>query len=328
MTINPLPPTFSSAYPNLALERLGARIDSCSDEFFAPAIRCLDPSDPIFIPAKYDDHGKWMDGWETRRRRSSNPDHDWLVLSLGAPALLEGVNLCTRHFTGNYPPHASLEASSTKDSTSNWTTVIPTVDLGPDQDNWYPIDQPGPWRHLRLKIRPDGGIARLRVYGQFVHDLKEGDETNLTALLNGARIVGYSDAHFGVPTNMLMPDAGINMGDGWETARRRGPGHDWALIALGCAGTPARIVIDTAFYKGNYPASCDMQATWLAADTSDQQLRTDAQNWPQLTASTTLGPDCVHEIAVPDPRKISHLLLNIYPDGGVSRLRVYGSAQP
>ena len=316
----------ASLYSNLALERLGLRVLGYSDDFFAPASRLFSPSEPVFIPDKFDDHGKWMDGWETRRRRGADTDHDWLIFALGAPAMIHALNLSTRHFTGNYPPFAAVDASHSDVDDDGWTELIPKAALSPDNDHWMATGNPGPWRRLRLRIYPDGGLARLRAHGVFVNASSPGERIDLAGMLNGARVIGYSDAHFGKPDNMLLPDSSLNMGDGWETARRRVPGHDWAVIELGCPGIADLASIATKFFKGNYPASCRLQASF-SEDKDEKKLVAESAGWPQLLDMRDLAADSVHKFDIERKKKISHLRIEIYPDGGISRLRLWGEAQ-
>ena len=315
-------------YPNVALERLGTRVTGCSDEFFAPAKRIISPLAPVFVPDKYDDHGKWMDGWETRRRRVSNPDHDWLEVELGSPCVVSGINISTRHFTGNHPARALVEGGSASNESDGWTCILGKSELAANSVNYFEVTEQGPWDRFRLKIYPDGGVARLRIHGLFVHTLKDGDEADLACVLNGARAIAYSDAHFGEPGNMLMPDKGINMGDGWETARRRGQGFDWAIVELGCPGVPSKVTVDTSFFKGNYPDRCDVQAGSVPSGTEAHELIELSGNWRSILPETKLGPDQTHVFDVNEGSPVSHLRLNIHPDGGVSRLRVHGVARP
>lgn len=312
---------------NLAQPQLGAAVIAVTDEFFAPGERLIDPRPPIFIPDKFDDHGKWMDGWETRRRRDAGHDH--CVIRLGRPGVIHGIEIDTRHFTGNYPPAASVEACRTAgdpDRGTAWTPIVPTVDLKGDDRRFLPVEDDATYSHLRLHIYPDGGIARLRAYGEVRVDEERlrGIETlDLAALEHGGRIVACNDAHFGSPWNLLSPGRGRNMGDGWETRRRREPGHDWVIVALGCAARIERIEVDTAHFKGNYPDRCSLQAANAAAST-DHALITQSMFWPEVLALQALQADTQHAFALSAADPVTHIKFNIWPDGGVSRLRVHG----
>lgn len=320
------PPPFTTQYPNLAQERLGCLVIDASDEFFADKSRLISPTDPVFIPDKFDDHGKWMDGWETRRRREGG--NDWCIIKLGQTIEIAGIDIDTSHFTGNYPPACAIEISSdTADTTSdtiNWQPFIAQMPLKGNSHHYIKT----PFvrgRYLRLSIYPDGGIARLRVYGRVIPPPNPTETIDLIALVNGGRVIEVSDSHFGAPNNMLMPHRGINMGDGWETRRRREPGNDWAVLALGTAGIISRIEVDTAHFRGNYPAAFSLYAAHVP-QLDDTACVTASTSWQPLFAKTPLTADAEHcyteGILINDP--ISHIRFNIYPDGGISRLRLFG----
>lgn len=321
-------PDFTTRLPNLALERLGCQVVAASDDFFADKSRLISPAPPVFIPDKYDEHGKWMDGWESRRRRDSG--NDWCVLRFPQAIEIEGVDIDTSHFTGNYPHAAALEISqqATDDiSDITWQPLIAQTPLQPDSHHYIKTAGQSA-TFVRLSIYPDGGVARLRVYGRMQSNITAGSECDLISLENGGRVIAVSDSHFGAPDNMLMPGRGINMGDGWETRRRRDPGNDWAVIALGVPGVAKKIVVDTAHFKGNYPASFSINGAFKP-DLHDAATVASSIFWQPLLPQTPLQADNVHEftegILLTEP--ITHLRLNIYPDGGVSRLRLHGIAQ-
>ena len=327
-------PDFARHLVNLASTRLGAKALSCSDDFFAPMERMLQDSEPVFIDGKYDDHGKWMDGWESRRRRGGGYDH--AVIQLGTRGLIRGLDIDTRFFTGNYPPEASLEAADASASESaedlNWREILPRTNLQGDRHHYLPITDDLPATHVRLNIYPDGGVARLRVFGEPLPDasrLKSGEVVELSSISNGGRIAGFNDAHYGNPWVILLEGRGINMGDGWETRRRREPGNDWILVRLGLAGIVERIEVDTAHFKGNYPDQCSVQGA-LIQDQGDEALVEIAQTWPELLPPQKLEMDHQHFFASDALNPIgvvNCLRLNIFPDGGVSRFRVFGKPQ-
>ncbi len=314
---------------DLVQPRLGGRVLAVSDEFFASKDRLIDPAPPEFFPGRYDDHGKWMDGWETRRRRSGG--HDWCVIALGLPGRVRGVDIDTSHFTGNFPAAASLEGCRVvgePDPATEWAELLPTTELGGNRHHFRSIADERPWTHLRLHIYPDGGVARLRVWGEVDRIWSPRDaETvcDLAAIENGGRAVAWSDAHFGAPHSLLLPGRGRDMGDGWETRRRRGPGFDWVIVALGCAGVVEQIEVDTAHYKGNYPDRCAVSAV-LTAEAAIQPLVAGSIGWRPLLPEQGLGADAQHrfrgELLPVGP--VSHVRLDIFPDGGVSRLRILG----
>ena len=247
--------------------RLGARVTFATDEFFGAKERLIDPADPVFIDDKYDDHGKWMDGWESRRRRE--PGHDWCVVRLGIPGVIHGFNVDTSHFTGNYPPQVSLEACVSDEETpeDGWVEIVPQTDIRGDAQNYLDVRDDTVFTHVRLHIYPDGGVARLRIYGEIRADFTDVDGyVDLAAVEHGGRPIACSDQHYGSVHNLLAPGRGRNMGDGWETARRRGPGNDWVIIALGQPGVIERAEIDTAHFKGNYPDRVSLEGAMFDSD--------------------------------------------------------------
>ena len=308
--------------------RLGADVVFASDDFFAPKERMLDPAPPVFKVGEFDDNGKWMDGWESRRRRDGGHDH--AIVRLGVPAIVRRVDLDTSFFTGNFPPAASIEgcvsAERIPDPASEWLPLLAKADLRGDRHHLFELSDDRPLTHLRLNIFPDGGIARFRAYGIIVFDWSAhgGDVVDLAALGHGGRALAWSDSHYGAPNALLAPGRGVDMGDGWETRRRRGPGHDWLLLRLGHPGRIESVIVDTAHFKGNYPASCSLQAA-LAGDTETEMLVAQAQDWPQLLAQRALSADGEHVFdALGDLGAVDHIRFNIHPDGGVSRLRILG----
>ena len=312
------------AWIRLEQPRLGTRVTHASDEFFAAKERLIQPADPVFIADKYDDHGKWMDGWESRRRRT--PGHDSCVIRLGVPGVVHGFDIDTRYFTGNFPPQASIDACTGDDDVpeSGWTEIVPRTDLDGDAHNFVPVSDRNTWSHLRLNIYPDGGVARLRVYGEVRAELEAGaGVVDLFALKNGGRALAASDEHYGSMHNLNLPGRGTNMGDGWETARRRGPGNDWVIAALGRPGIVERVEVDTAHFKGNYPDRVSVEAALLARH---DEAMPDSKRWQTLLPESKLQMDQQHyfekELATLGP--VSHVRLSIYPDGGVSRLRLVG----
>ncbi len=323
-------PLFARNAINLASPRLGAEVLSATDDFFADKSRMLSDAPAVFDPDKYDANGKYMDGWESKRRRQGG--HDSCIVRLGARGVVKGVDIDTSHFTGNFPPAASLEACVSAGDPGDgtlWTEILPAVSLGPSAHHFHAVTSGEAWTHLRLHIYPDGGVARLRVYGEPVPDWEGKDRAaqhELSLANNGGRIVAYNNAHYGSVWTLLTLGRGINMGDGWETRRRREPGNDWIIVRLGAAGIVERIEVDTCHYKGNYPDRCSLQAA-LVDKATDQSIVTEAMFWPELMGEQTLQMDHVHGFSGADIRKlgpVNHVKLNIFPDGGVSRLRIFG----
>lgn len=319
---------------DLASERLGGAVLFANDEFFAPKENLLKPSAPVFIEGKYTDLGKWMDGWETRRRRT--PGFDWCIIRLGLPGIIRGIVVDTSFFRGNYPEQCSLEACAvagqpeviqlTSEATE-WTEILPQSQLKGDSQNPFAVNNEQRFTHLRLKIYPDGGVARLRVYGEVVPDwdaLKRiGGQTDLAAVENGGLVLSCSDMFFGHRHNLIMPGRALNMSDGWETKRRRGPGFDWVIIKLGAVGHIQRVEVDTSWFKGNFPDSCSLESCHAAEGSIDDPTFA----WHELLSQTKLQAHTRHffEEELNEVGPASHVRLNIFPDGGVSRLRLYGT---
>jgi allantoicase len=321
---------------DLASERLGGAVLYANDDFFAPKENLLKPSAPVFIEGKYTDRGKWMDGWESRRRRT--PGFDWCIIRLGLPGIVRGVVVDTSFFKGNYPEQCSLEACALEGQPDveqltseaiEWTEILPVSQLQGDWQNPFPIQTEARFTHLRFKIYPDGGVARLRVYGEVVPDwaaLARRGEVDLAAAENGALVIACSDMFFGHRHNLIMPGRAADMSDGWETKRRRGPGYDWAVIKLATKGVIQRIEVDTSHFKGNYPESCSLEA--CDAETEVEGIKAwSSKSWKEILPRTKLQAHTRHfyEQEVKDVGAITHVRFNIYPDGGVSRLRLYGT---
>jgi allantoicase len=326
---------------DLASSRLGGRALAASDDFFAPKSNLVKPTPPVFIPGKFTSRGKWMDGWESRRRRTAG--HDWCVIALGVRGVIQGVDVDTAHFSGNHPTHCSIEVLDAAGDAGRpsprrtaledapWTTVLGQSALAGNSHNVFALVDSRPWTHVRLNIFPDGGVARLRVYGQATIDWprlrRAGRMLDLAAIVSGGMVLSASDMHFGAKDNLIMPGRATNMGDGWETRRRRGPGHDWAVVRLGAPGVVRRVEIDTHHFKGNYPDRGSLDGC-LAPD-GDTDAPGNAP-WREILPQTGLRPNHRHffsrELAGIGP--VSHVRLNIFPDGGVSRLRVHGTLAP
>ena len=317
-------------YLNLADARLGTVALSVSDDWFADVNRLFQHGPAVFKPDVFDDNGKWMDGWESRRKRHEGYDH--AIIRLGVPGTLKGVDIDTSFFTGNFPPSASLEgcflASGDPDDSTVWDEVLGAVELQGDSHHYHRIDADRPYSHLRFNIYPDGGVARLRVYGIPYKDWSQIDTSqaiDLCAALNGGRAIACSDEHYGQMGNLINPGRAAVMAEGWETARRRTPGNDWVIIALGVPGEVERILIDTLHYKGNYPDRVSIQGAWVKGGT-DGQIETQSLFWRELLPPQKTEMDREHnyQSELMSLGAITHVRLNVFPDGGVSRLRLFG----
>jgi allantoicase len=327
--------------PDLAAERLGAAVIAANDEFFAHKEALLKANPPEWREGAYTERGKWMDGWETRRRRS--PGHDWAIIRLGIPGIVRGVVIDTSFFTGNFPEYASLDAcffagifpsppsspsslsSLSPPSSLSWKPLLPKSQLAGNAANLFPVS--GKSRrvtHLRLNIYPDGGVARLRVHGDVVPDesiFQPGREVDLAAIANGGFVVSCSDMHYGHPQNLIQPGRSTHMGDGWETKRRRGPGHDWSIIRLARRGVIERVELDTDHFKGNAPGRCLLEYTDARGS-----FNAETAKWQGLLPKKALEPHARHSWDAARSKPATHVRLNIYPDGGVARLRLFGRA--
>lgn len=328
--IDPAAPEFVRRCINLADARLGAEALLASDEFFAAKERMLNPEPAVFVPGRYDANGKWMDGWESRRRRG--PGHDWCVVRLARPGRLQGVDLDTSHFTGNFPPAAALEGCFLRvgddPAQMQWRQLLPAVNLGGNRHHYFELHDSGLVSHVRVNLYPDGGLARLRLFGLPEFDPAAVDHDgriDLAAALNGARALAANNEHFGRAGNLLLPGRGLNMGDGWETRRRREPGHDWCIIQLARPGSIEAIEVDTCHFKGNYPDRCSLQAALVEAGTVES-IVTQSMFWPELLPEQPLRMDHQHFFGheISPHTAVSHVRFNIHPDGGVSRLRLHG----
>lgn len=321
---------------DLASEKLGGAVLYANDDFFAPKENLLKPAAPIFIEGKYTDFGKWMDGWESRRRRSPRLDEtfDWCIVRLGLAGVIHGVVVDTSFFRGNFPSHCSVEVCAVDGQpdveqllgdTTEWTEILPQSELEGDAQNLFTVNFPQRATHLKLKIYPDGGVARLRIFGEVVPDWealrRRSSEIDLAAVEHGGTVLQASDMFFGHKHNLIMPGRAADMSDGWETKRRRGAGYDWCIVKLGTAGTIERVEVDTSHFKGNYPDSCSIEVGNANDDTNF-----DAIVWQELLPNTRLQAHTRHIFAdeLKNCGTATHVRFNIFPDGGVSRLRLYG----
>lgn len=320
---------------DLAAERLGGKVLFATDDFFAEKENLIKPGRGIFITDKYTDRGKWMDGWESRRKRT--PGHDWCVLQLATTGVIKGFDIDTNFFLGNHPPHASIEAAVIDDASNiddwnkiNWDEILPKSPLDPGSQNFYDCKTEKPFTHIRLHIYPDGGVARLKIYGEVVKDwskLDSSKEIDLAAAINGAKAIACNNMFFSSMNNLIMPGRGINMGDGWETKRNRTPGNkDWVILKLATTGIIDRILVDTCHFKGNYPDSCSIEG---CLSENDEGVISGDVNWQVLLSQQKLSADNEHnfEKEVINHGPFSHVRLTIYPDGGVSRLRLFGKVK-
>jgi allantoicase len=306
--------------PDLASRLLGGGVVDANDEFFAARDNLVDPRPPGFTPRTFGPKGQVYDGWETRRRRE--PGHDHAIVRLGVAGVVRGVVIDTAFFTGNFPPHASVEACGVEGypspdelaANAGWVTLVPPSPLEGDTRNTFTVDNPLRFTHVRLSIYPDGGVARLRVHGEAVPDPRFllGGLVDLAAAQHGGVVLDCSDKFYGAPNNLLAPGRARSMGEGWETARRRDGGNDWVQVRLGAPGVIRRAELDTTHFKGNAPGAAAVRG--LGAD----------GGWLEILERTRLQPDTPHRFRIAEMPPVSEVRLDVYPDGGMARLRLYG----
>ena len=314
---------------DLAAEKLGGKVLYATDDFFAEKENLIAPTRGIFITDKYTDRGKWMDGWESRRKRT--PGHDWAIIQLATSGKITGFDIDTNFFLGNHPPHASIDAVNLEstDGITDWDNVawkeiLPKSHLDAGSQNFYECGSDAIFSHLRLHIYPDGGVARLRVYGEVFKNwaaVSATEQIDLAAAINGGQAIACNDMFFSAMGNLIMPNRGANMGDGWETKRNRtSSNRDWVILKLAYKGIVDSIIVDTCHFKGNYPDSCSIEACRSENDNVQNA------DWFILLPQQKLNADFIHEFAneINKGQAITHVRLNIFPDGGVSRLRILG----
>lgn len=333
---NPAVPAFTRLL-NLASEKTGAIALVCTDDFFAEKENLIKQGRGIFIPDKYTDRGKWMDGWESRRKRTEG--YDWCIVQLGVPGIIKGVDIDTNHFLGNHPPFASVDgcnmagnpdADKLKSSNVKWTEVLQKSALKPGSQNFFELDSKEVYTHIRLNIFPDGGVARLKVYGEPSKEwkkVKPDDFVDLASALNGAVAILCNDMFFSHMGNLLMPGRGADMGDGWETKRNRTPGNrDWVIVRLAHPGIINKILVDTCHFKGNYPDACLIEGCRISIN-DEGNITSEKNRWSEILPKQKLKADCEHffEKEITTNEIFSHIRLFIYPDGGISRIKLFGT---
>jgi allantoicase len=322
--------------PDLASRALRGSVVAASDEFFAEKENLITPGAAVFTPATFGHKGQVYDGWETRRRRGPagglpGPDEqDWVIVRLGAAGVVHAVVVDTAFFTGNFPQACSVEAcyaSGYPDlaalERAQWTQIVPRSPLKGDTPHVFEVPPGRRYSHVRLRIFPDGGVARLRVHGEVVPDpeLLDGLTFDLAALENGGDVRACSDRFYSSPRNAIAPGLSRVMGDGWETRRRRSAGNEWLVVSFAAPSVVSLVEIDTSGYIGNSPGTAAVRAHaggGLEADSS----------WLPLLPRTPLLPDTPHRFRVRPSAAFDLVRLDVFPDGGVARLRLYGSLTP
>jgi len=315
--------------PDLASRSLGGGVPYANDELFAERENLIKPGPAVFSTEDFGHKGKVYDGWETRRRRE--PGHDFAVVRLGAPGIVRGVVIDTAWFKGNYPPFASVEATSAEGypppaelERADWQTIVERSPLRGDAENSFPVAAGQRFTHVRLSIYPDGGVARFRVHGEVVPDPRLLPDTfDLAAAEHGAQVVDCSDMFYSSPTNLIMPGQARIMGDGWENARRRDDANDFVTFALAGPGTVTLAELDTSHFVGNAPGWASLRGV----DARSASLE-ESGAWSELLPRTRLQPDTPHRFRLGALRPMTHIRMDVFPDGGLARVRLYGSMDP
>jgi allantoicase len=321
------------ALPDLVSRALRGSVVAASDEFFAEKENLILPSGPVFTAGTFGHKGQVYDGWETRRRRGpsgalpGDGAHDWVIVRLGAAGVVRAIVVDTAFFTGNYPQSCSVEGAHVAGYPAGpldaeWVPLVPRSPLKGDAKHVFEVSSGQRWTHVRLRIYPDGGVARLRVHGVVVPppSLLEGLTFDLAALENGGDVVACSDQFYSSPRNVLFPGLSRVMGEGWETSRRREPGNEWLVVRLTGLSVVSVAEIDTSGYIGNSPGS----AALLGIDAGAASLA-DSSGWFPLLPRTPLLPDTPHRFRLAGAPPVTHVRLDVFPDGGVARLRLQGS---
>jgi allantoicase len=326
-------PAFATL-PDLASRRLGGSVLSATDEFFAARENLINPEPPAFAAGEFGARGKIYDGWESRRRRDAGNDH--AIIRLGVPGIVHGVAVDTAFFRGNYPPHVSVEAVSADGypsvaqlSALEWEPLVKRVPVAGDAHNWCRVAAPRHCTHVRLSIYPDGGVARCRVHGQPLPDPQFLTGTiDLAALENGGQLIDCSNAFYASAWNLIMPGSLASTADGWENARRRDGGFDYATVGLAGAGVVRQVEIDTSFFVGNAPGSARLLAAMLPSSGNWPSGSGSAADWADLLPRVELQPDTRQRFLVEPAGPVTHVRLEVFPDGGLGRLRVFGELTP
>ncbi|MFJ9338799.1 allantoicase [Streptomyces sp. NPDC101733] len=322
---------------DLADRRLGGAVVAANDEFFADRENLLSRTPAVFDVHAYGNKGKVMDGWETRRRRGaaaadpfpSDPEHDWALVRLGATGIVRGIVVDTAHFRGNFPRQVSVLAATYEGTPSaerlrresaDWEEILPRTPVRGHAANGFALTSGRRWTHLRINQHPDGGIARLRVHGEVLPDPAWSTllgSVDVACVSNGGSVEDASDGFYSSPANTIMPGLSAKQDDGWETRRRRDRGNDWIVYRLAAQSEIRAVEVDTANLKGN-------AAGWVALSVKDGERGA----WREVLPRTPLQPDALHRFPLPALATATHARLDVYPDGGLARLRLHGAPTP
>jgi allantoicase len=296
--------------------------------FLHQLIELISPTEPVFKVGVFDKHGKWMDGWESRRKRTAG--HDFIIIKLGKPGTIKKVDVDTSHFNGNQPAMISIEganSNSNKINQLNWQPLLSKKKTKANSHHYFTVNSNKVFTHIKFNIFPDGGVARLRLYGSIAKSNKlKNKKINLASLLDGSSIIACNNEHFGKAENILAPGKAKNMGDGWETRRRRGKGFDWLILNSLDGKEIDKIEISTHHFRGNFPSHCSLQAAYLPNSKNSKQIVKSSITWKYLLKDAKLSANKVHVFKnnLMKKDKINFIKINIFPDGGISRFRIYG----
>ncbi|WP_295626539.1 allantoicase [uncultured Corynebacterium sp.] len=327
---------------DLACRDIGGAVVWATDESFAEKENLISAAPPRFDPEEFGHKGKVYDGWETRRRRTPGVDH--AIVRLGVPGTIDGVVVDTAFFLGNYPPQVSVAAARIDEATpadelmdAEWVELIGPTDIGGGAAHFMEVCGSGDaasgrvFTHVRLTMHPDGGVARFRVHGVAAPDPAFlGGLIDVAAVDNGGRVTDCSDAFYGSPTKLIARGLPVNMGGGWENARRRGEGNDFVEVALAGPAAVEWVELDTSWFVHNAPGAARLSGRTLAG------------KWVELVETTPLLPDHRRRfttrtpapaVGTGDPEAsgppiVDAVRLDVYPDGGMARLRVMGTLTP
>jgi allantoicase len=321
---------FTNGLIDLAQPRLGTKVIYKTDDFFASANRIINPTEPVFKVGVFDKHGKWMDGWESRRKRTAG--HDYIIIKLGKPGTIKKVDVDTSHFNGNQPAMISIEGANSNSNKINqlkWQPLLSEKKTKANSHHYFTVNSDKVFTHIKFNIFPDGGVARLRLYGSIAKSSKlKNKKINLASLLDGSSVIACNNEHFGKAENILAPGKAKNMGDGWETRRRRGKGFDWLILNSLDGKEIDKIEISTHHFKGNFPSHCSLQAAYLPNSKNSKQIVKSSNTWKYLLKDAKLSANKVHVFKnnLMKKDKINFIKINIFPDGGISRFRIYGKS--
>jgi allantoicase len=321
---------FTNGLIDLAQPRLGTKVIYKTDDFFASANRIISPTEPVFKVGVFDKHGKWMDGWESRRKRTEG--HDFIIIKLGKPGTIKKVDVDTSHFNGNQPAMVSIEGANSNSNKINqlkWQPLLSKKKTKANSHHYFTVNSNKVFTHIKFNIFPDGGVARLRLYGSIAKSNKlKNKKINLASLLDGSSVIACNNEHFGKAENILAPGKAKNMGDGWETRRRRGKGFDWLILNSLDGKEIDKIEISTHHFKGNFPSHCSLQAAYLPNSKNSKQIVKSSTKWKYLLKDAKLSANKVHVFKnnLMKKDKINFIKINIFPDGGISRFRIYGKS--